>query len=457
MNTIKIGEIDLTLGLLWTRVGAENQKKEIGEISTNLRSPFGVVRQSVDKTHIGLIDEEKANKTFSAAALVAEIVTDCVLVEKVGDDRYWICCVMNGEVIPGSDEVSNSDRMSSKVDEFSDVPSFDGEEIIIYASEEVCDEVGIKAHHHLSLEDILEEYGDYKNKLPLAKIVRLNSNLKSILIGLGVLTVVGSGLGINYWLDAREASRELAAYNLMLSKNSNIKKGPARISDEIILSNAYDEELVIIDKKFNEQSLQYALPTYLEIMKTRVKNNELGGWIINDISLKFGASGKAIIRASWSSTGEGNHQSLIHLIDADNHTISGDGRDAVTHYEFKKNDVFFDNYYEKIIKDAEDIRVELIDELINIEVSFDIKGKTNGLRHKSIDRLSKEDVRFNQRVAVYTSREFSMKGEGLGLLEALNEVLSNEKYSHMILNKVITKINNDNVFSWSLSGVIYEN
>jgi hypothetical protein len=457
MNTININGVELTLGLMWTRIGGENPRKEIIEVSNKLTSPFGVVRKSIDKTHIGLTDEEKANKTFSAAALVAEIATDCVLVEKVGDDRYWICCVMGGEVIPGSDEVSNSDRMSSMVEEFSNLPSFDGEKILIYASEDVCHEIGITADYNLSLADILEEFGDYKSKLTLAKIVRLNSKVKSVLIGLGVVAVVGGGLGVNYWLDMREKARELEAYNLMLAQKAANNTNEVVITVEMILAKAYDEEMVFIDKEFNEQSLHYVLPTYIDLVKSRIRSSNIGGWKIHQAELRLGTTGEPVVTGGWENIGDGDYQSLISVIDADFHKISGDGQNAFTNYKFKKNDVIFDNHYESFIKNAKNIRSELIDELLDLNVIFKLGDREKTLRFERISGLPKGDMRADEKVAHYTAREFSIKGNGLSLIEAVNETLSNEKYSHMILNKVLTNISSGNDFSWALTGVIYEN
>jgi hypothetical protein len=342
------------------------------------------------------------------------------------------------------------------VEEFSNVPSLDGATVNIYASEEVCLEIGIKADYNLSLEDILEGYGDYKNKLNLAKIIRLNSNVKNVVIGLCLVAVAVGGMGIKYFMDIKEQERELEAYNLILKKNLSSDNKKVFVTDDVILGQAYEEEISLIDQKFNTQSLHYVLPAYIKMIKKRVKRSESGGWKINDFSLRFGFKGKAKIKGNFSNSGEGTYQSLIKSIDADTHKISGDGKEAFTNYELKKSDVIFDRHYEKFIKEAKGIRLDLIDELLNIKVTFELDERQQELRHESITKLPKGDLRVDQKVAKHTSREFSVNGEGLNTLELLNDLLSNKKYSNMILNKVLTKISSDD-FTWSLSGVIYEN
>lgn len=456
MNKITINGNDYTLGLMWTRLGGESNRKEIADLIKNLEAPYGLLRKSFDKVHVGLIDEEISNGTLSAAALLAEVAGDCVIVDKIDDDRYWICCVIGGEVIPGSDIIVNSDGVLSFTDEFASVPSYNGEALKIYASEEVCEETGVEADENLSFEDLVEEFGDAKSKHNLIKIKKLNSNAKAFIIAGGVIVLGLAGMGGYWFMGELEKQRQIEEYEAELARNAARENSREVVSDEVLIQRAYDEEVGRIDKEFKKKAFNHVMPSYLSVFK-RVGNSDLGGWELMSLDIAYNQATQSFVtEGQWRNSGHGNYKSLELVVPSDAHAISNDAKAASTKYDLPENPNNYDNHYEKMIKGNQKIKNETIDDLLKLGVTFKFDRKPVTDRFAGIPGLKPTDERLNRRQAPYNIHELAIKGSGLDQLEAVTELLTQEKFAHLVLKKVDTKINGEEIL-WSLIGELYEN
>jgi len=440
---------------MWTRLSSEKTKQEVAARIKDLDAPYGVMRKSFDRVHVGLTDDSEADGTYSAAALIAEVAGDCVLVQKIGDDRYWLCCVIGGEVIPNGDSLTNSDGVLSQVDEFLAVPSFDDEDVLnVFANKDVCKETGIQANEFIDFEDIVSEVSDMKDKLNIVKIKKLNSNTKSIAIAGGVTVALVAGLGAWWYIGELEAQRQAEEYAQMLRDQQSKNKNVNVVSKEKIIQQAYFAELEDIDKIFNQRSGMFILP-YFEDLIRRVDDTRKNGWKLLSIEFSTGKNfPEPIIKSTWQNDGNGTFQSFKGGVDADRHTIDGTGRTAIAKYNLTQNPYIYKDHYNQFIKVVNGYRNQMIDEFLELGLKFDVKTKRVTERLTSLVGIPETDPLSKNLSAPYTVNEITVKGSGIEQLLALKELLTKEKFGNLAINKIEAKVSKG--LSWTLIGEVYE-
>lgn len=198
------------------------------------------------------------------------------------------------------------------------------------------------------------------------------------------------------------------------------------------------------------------MPNYLKIIK-KVGNSDLGGWELMSIDTMYNQAVQSFVtEGQWRNSGYGNYKSLESIVPSDGHAISNDAKAASTKYDLPENPNDYDNHYEKVIKDNKKVKNETIDDLLKLGVSFKFERKPVTERYAGIAGLKPTDERLNKRQAPYNIHELAIKGSGLDQLEAVTELLTQEKFAHLVLKKVDTKINGEEIL-WSLIGELYEN
>lgn len=141
---VKINGMPVVVGLEWEPLDSEvSERKAIRDImSKNKGVKSGVLVRSADIAVLGLLPkEDKKTSAPSAAALVAYANQDVVntatgqsssiednqwiVVERLGEDQYWIVEVKDGVPLPGSDTVGSLERIRTYLsDDMMDGTSF---------------------------------------------------------------------------------------------------------------------------------------------------------------------------------------------------------------------------------------------------------------------------------------------------------------------------------------------
>ena len=127
---------ELVIGLNWMKPGAISNTTHTSRINRKLRKsqPTPVAYATIatrDGIQPGVTSHtDEINKT-SAAAWLAAAKPSIILVEKLEEEKYWLCAIEDGTVFPVGDIVGNKDIVSNRLAELqidtegSDIPYVD--------------------------------------------------------------------------------------------------------------------------------------------------------------------------------------------------------------------------------------------------------------------------------------------------------------------------------------------
>lgn len=146
MSVFIVGDRKVAIGLNWLDPGAITNNAREAAVRRKLRTldanPTGYASiVTLDGLQHGITSSTHEIGLDSAAAWLATVATSAILVEKLDNDRYWLCAVENGVVYPSGDITGNRHEIALRLEELlidtkgSTIPIYDRvgdfEEIVI--------------------------------------------------------------------------------------------------------------------------------------------------------------------------------------------------------------------------------------------------------------------------------------------------------------------------------------
>ena len=128
MQIIEIKNKKWTVGLEWEILPGESSfKEEAKEIAEKTSSNFGVITEYEGQFSIGLSKKVNpknpsanlylalANQEKRATDTSANYYPDWIVVEEVGDDKYWMAIIKNGIPTPQSDAILDITTVKDRI------------------------------------------------------------------------------------------------------------------------------------------------------------------------------------------------------------------------------------------------------------------------------------------------------------------------------------------------------
>ena len=127
---------ELVIGLNWMKPGAISNTTHTSRVNRKLRrsQPTPVAYATIvtrDGLQPGVTSHTDEIDKTSAAAWLATAKPSVILVEKIEDEKYWLCAIEDGAVFPVGDIVGNKDVVGNRLAELqidtegSDIPYVD--------------------------------------------------------------------------------------------------------------------------------------------------------------------------------------------------------------------------------------------------------------------------------------------------------------------------------------------
>jgi Pilin accessory protein (PilO) len=209
MKSIRIGSNMVVVGLEWMASQAVTSKEAIDEVlSQDSTKQYGYVVEGVDTIAVGLATKpEKGNVGAAWLADCQKDAGDCVLIESIGPDEYWLCAIKNGAPFYGSDLIGGQDHIEQEARGIMQTGGFrliTSEESFLTALEDVS-----VSQTHEGFDTAVKGSGSYKIK-------SLKMQKKTVLFAFGGVVVFVVLLMAGFYI--YDSIQESAAADEMRSK-----------------------------------------------------------------------------------------------------------------------------------------------------------------------------------------------------------------------------------------------
>ncbi|MCP1674267.1 hypothetical protein J2T57_001369 [Natronocella acetinitrilica] len=281
------------LGLAWYHLAGERPLKEALAQVDEVGVPVGVgllrkvERSSADGVkdihyQLGLSSTSDDAGSHSAAALIADVLDDVVVIEPLDDGRYWLCAVLGGEVLPGCDLVVDGGDVDERV---SDLFGELGEQLdtaVVCAQAERAAQFGLQATHSAGVERMLEDLGAAPKRRH--RVAKLTGISVPVVAAAALVVVLGLGyFGYSQWQASLAAETESFNHlELSLPDDSVVGVGEAARrsasapSQAELLERAREQEIEWLANDF--QTRDPAAVLGLVESAVAALPREAGGW-----------------------------------------------------------------------------------------------------------------------------------------------------------------------------------
>lgn len=447
MDIINIGEESFVAGLHWSRLSGEKVVAEVATLSEEMEMPFGVIRKMVvggEVIHqVGLGTEKKFKGLISIAAILADLEENALLIEEIGNDKYWICAVAEKEVVAGGDIICSGDEISDYIsDIFSNLrDGLDG--FVVYISAELAESTGMNADEHMGIKDILNKYSISSAKKPYSKyrIKSVKSSNKAlILFGVFVIFAVGTGYSL---VGGEDEGYKVAdeSFDMVLAR-----RGP---SVDEILKVAYEEEVNWLKEELQEQNPANLINELAVFMQKLPLN--IAGWE-SDAAI-FSSKNPSLISVKWDRGSYGTP------IDFEKQAVKNNGisidlnaNNAITyHGVISKPKVDVPDNLEDAITNQSYSNKHFVHDLLLTDFEWKLDSLPKESRREEIRGIEDKEIS-NSKQFHYKTIGFDISGTGINDLYGLSNIIRKKSFSKITDIKISTK----GIIAWEIKGIIYE-
>lgn len=457
MFAIELNENKFAVGLKWSRLPGEKVSAEMAALSKELDLTFGFTRKLLEEDgesyvyQAALSSEKATNGLVSAAAALADLSENIILVEKINDEQYWICCINDSEVVPGGDELVGIDSVADKFLELESV--VDSDEVRICVHESVADKISSESEP-LQLFDIFEEndinkplktFSGYKIKslkgIPVVGL--LFGGFAVVLAGAAFMMTQSSGPVI---VDVEPIKLPEVKIQKPKEKKKEIKK--EKTQAELFALAKVEEEGWLRDQLMNEDPYQiisaiaeftYGLPKYFS------------GWSASQVI--YDVKRSDVITVVWTRNDLGTSLTLQNSVQ--NHigmSFSLDGQSARTTHEIvgiQERELPKDIV--KSIQDDPYKTAEFMHDTESMSLSWELELLSNDTpRRQKIQGIKGERESMRKQLQLQ-GKYFTVRGGRLNSIYVFNDVFKKSKSS--VIENININLSENN---WTINGKLYE-
>lgn len=457
MFAIELNKNKFAVGLKWSRLAGEKVSAELAALSKELEMHYGFTRKLEEDENkfvyqAALSSDKSVNGLVSAAAIVADLVENIILVEQVTEDQYWICCINDSEVVPGGDDLVTKEQLAGKFYELESL--IDSSESKIYVHESVSQLISTPSEH-FQLTDILEEN-------EVTKPLKVYSHYK--LKGLKGIPAAGLLFGV--------FGLVLAGGAFMMTQNTGpviVDVEPIKLPEVKIKKP--EKKIEQIEKKEPTQAELFALAKEEEIvwLKEQMKKedpfqiiNAIGeftyglprfysGWSASQVT--YDSKRPDVITVIWTRNDLGTSLSLQDAIK--NHigmNFSLDGQSARTTHRIEG--VLEREVAEDIVQAIQNDpykTAEFMHDIESIGLSWELELLSQDLpRRQKIVGIKSESESLKKQLKLQ-GKYYTVRGGRLNSMYVFNDIFTKSKSS--LIEKININLNENN---WTINGKLYE-
>lgn len=457
MFAIELNNNKFVVGLKWSRLAGEKVGAELSALSKEAEMYFGFTRKLEEEEgqfvyQSALSSEKSVNGMISAAAVVADLVENIILIEKVDDEKYWICCVNDSEVVPGGDELIDFDLLTDK---FHQLQSLIGEEELRVCIHESASDLFSAKSEAIQFADILEE-NEIKKPLKDFSHYKVKS-LKGVPVA-GVLfgafaLILGGGA---FFMTQNSGPVIVDIEPIKLPEVQIKKPDPTEKVDKKkipteaeLFADAKNEEITWMKERFIKEDphqiinaisdFTYGLPRFF------------AGWSSSQVV--YDSKRPDIITVIWTRNDLGTALSLQNSIK--NHigiNFSLDGQSARTTHEITglQEKTVDEDLISSIQNDKYKTAEFMHDvESLNLNWSVELLSQ-DGPRRQKIVGIKNERDAFQKQLKLL-GKYFTVRGGRLNSMYVFNDIFTKSKSS--LIDKININLNENN---WTVNGTLYE-
>ncbi len=447
---------DYGFGLKWDDLSSTKSKVEIQTILDENGCKFGVHKKiDSEKQQLGHTIDKSLSGCFSAAYVVSAILNedDIVLIEKLDDDLYWICGILDGQIIGSTDTVVDGKNFIEEVDDLRSMMIDHEVEFKYYSDEDTSDylmrEVGISAIENKTFEDLINDAGDdIKLILKQAKI-KSHKGISPLAIILLCITIFA--IGSLFYIsssDSRKIDDSLFAKTESIIPLSKVIKSNKDVEKDA-LESAYAEEIRWLKDEFKKQN-----PVKL-ISAVTDKNISLpkyiAGWKI--VNLKYNSDSPGMLAVEAERTLFGTPVTLREgLENYDGISLKKGGNTATIYYKLPdlKRDENIGNII-SFIKKHDYKNAEMAHDSHYLGYIWSVDNYDTSVRKEPIKGIKDKKKRLNSQLKTIAS---SIKISGVGMSQLETSQLVFNKAKTTIIKSI--EISRSGAQQWTIKGIIYE-
>jgi uncharacterized membrane protein YciS (DUF1049 family) len=251
MKSIRIGSNMVVVGLEWMASQAVTSKEAIEEVlSQDNSKKYGYVVEGVDTIAVGLATKpEKGNVGAAWLADCQKDAGDCVLIESIGPDEYWLCAIKNGAPFYGSDLIGDKNHIEQEARSILQTGGFrliTSDEFFLTTLEDVSE-----TQIHEGFDTAVKGSGSYKIK-------SLKMQRKTILFAFGgvfaFVVLLISGFYIYESFQESAAAEEIKTKKLQQLQKTAIAAEKAKLDFELAKKTAIENKEKEVLKILSEAS-----------------------------------------------------------------------------------------------------------------------------------------------------------------------------------------------------------
>lgn len=455
MFAIEINKNKFAVGLKWSRLPGEKVRAEATAISKEMSLSYGMTRKLEESENnyiyqVGLSGEKSVSGMIPAAAIIADLVENTIFIQKLSDDHYWVCCILDSEVVPGGDIVVSKDALQDKFYEFQSI--FEQGEV------RYCADVSV---HHLfggsldsaQFENILEEFGIDKPQKTFQhyKITSFNGIPLPLAMFTGLIFVGG----IAFYLSTQSSGpvivpmEDINIPEVVIKKDPVQEIKPAAPTEEEILKKAYEQEVSWFAEEFKNNNPHQIIKVVSDFAYSLPRH--YAGW--NAKQITYDVTSPQTLTVEWVKDELGTTLSLRETIkNIEGISFTLDGKNSITRHAVKgiSPRVVGENIIEGIAADKYK-NAELMHDLETMGLNWKVDIFTNDSPRPELIQGLPSNEQASKRQLRMTGKTFAVKGNILESIYLFGDIFLKSKSSSV--NTVIINVKDNN---WTVNGVLYE-
>lgn len=465
MQIVNIKGKKWVIGLDWEILpGEDDFKKERKEVANKTNSNYGVTISYEDQYAIGLCNKD--SKVESAAILLAlanqemktseDEYSDWIVIEEMGDDKYWVGVIKNGLPSPQYDVILD---ITTIKDKFGELMVNDTYKLFSNSIEIQNLFEGLKIVETKNLNDLT---ADIKTKIKIEKIRGIPNNV--VFGGIFVLVVGISGVFALNYFEKMEQLKKIASINAKKRQESATEI--AKFEEE---KRKYEETIKESIKKARTEAgalllgnVDKSLFVWDDIILTHSAGTH--GWDLKEIDCYYNSNMEnirnSVIGCDFSYERIGLSTNRMFLEENPDAIISGNKglvkkirKDSVHNFELEQLESVLKN-----LPTAKHWSLGILSQLQllkMLKIDYDVKDSSDIFFNKPMQVLSPEEIRAavvpksgGQESIKIGKGEIIIKGKDMLMFKDIGQVVDFRQ--SLGVAKANFKVSNLNLMDWEL-------
>ncbi len=450
MSKFHLAGNEYALGLSWVEITGSKVASEAESISKDTNKEFGAIYTSKlsGLTQVGLTDDPDTKGAEAGAAVLLQVADESsVLIEKLNNDKYWVCAISSGKIIIGGDKVLSLQDAQEHINELYSLYQEAEDEVFVYVSESTAAEFSFFFSEdkivYADFASLIDDYeSDEGKKLVKFKIKGFKGKPRSAYLFVAFV-VLASGM-LYQFMQPEEVIED---YYEPLPISDAALRAEEEKREAIILQNAYDEEVSWLQDDLSKKDPLYISRQILDFSAKLPQH--IGGWSASSITYIDSMPEHLSVR--WEKEEGGTTLTLKHSINA-NVSFNLSGPEAISqHAVIKPSNRRYDDLI-KFIKDEKYKHIEIMHDVESLKYEWKMSNHVNGARVVPIQGIKDAQLAQTKQLNL-VAKDFSISGLGLYSLSNIGFILEKAKTSK--INEFTISLKDD--YMWTINGVIYEN